>query len=148
MESRRGQGSLEYLFMIAAALVIVLIVIRVLSGVSSNTPNQQVILYADPENFPTFNTSDNYFVYQTTVTKIGDDLYNVTFKAIAKRDLSHVKIRATLMCNKKPVYVGDQYLTVTDEVENLPKGWYISRYWSPIRRDEFPCEVVLYVWVG
>ncbi len=147
MKSYKGQGSLEYLFMVAAALVIILVIIKVLSGISGNIPEQQVILHADPEDFPSFNISDSYFVYQSVVEKSGDN-YVITYRATAKRDLTNVKIRATLKCNKKPVWIGDQYLTITDEVETLPKGWYISESWSPVRSDEFPCEVVLYVWVG
>ncbi|NJE47367.1 class III signal peptide-containing protein [Thermococcus sp. GR7] len=47
MGVNRGQGSLEYLFMIVAALVIILVVVRAISGISAP---YSTALTVDPES--------------------------------------------------------------------------------------------------
>ncbi|GEM_PF-6185000 len=146
---RRGQASLEYLFMIAVALVIVFIVVSTMSRSARNVPDNQVIIpWVDPVDIPQYNVSDEYFTYYVYVQPVGSNLYNLTYILTAKKDLHNVKVQAILKCEKQPEYIEPEYLYIVQTYQEVPRGWYVSNYWTPIKEDEFPCQVTFNVWVG
>ncbi len=145
----RAQGSMEYLFMIAVTLVIALVVVSYLSRSVENIPDSQVTApWLDPESMTSFNTSDMYFNYSVWVEPAGTGIYRVVYRLTAKETLNNVRVQATLKCERQPRYIDTRYLSVIEHYDTIPRGWYVSNYWTPLEPGDFPCGVEFNVWVG
>jgi len=144
---RRG-SSLEYILMVAIAFLMLVLVFSLVVRSPFGTPNnRQVTPWLDPHNVTHFNTTDEYFTYRVQVKPVGGGLYKVVYKLTARKDLSDVRVGATLECKKQPEYIDPEYLHVEESYEQIPEGWYVSNYWTPVKIDEFPCRVVFDVQV-
>ncbi len=149
---RRG-ASLEYILMVAVAFLMLILVVSLVMNFSFWVPNwgsnnQSATPWLDPYNNTHFNMSDEYFIYRFHVEPVGGGLYKVVYRFTANKTLTNVTIKTTLECKKQPEYIEPEYLHVEEFYERIPKGWYVSNYWTPIKSDEFPCRVVFNVQVG
>ncbi len=136
----RSQGSLEYLFMIAVALVIVLIVFRVATGLS--TPHT-IMLNVDPQGMTHPVDDSGKFKVEAWLEDNGDGTYKVEYRIWAlKERLNGAKVE--LVCFGDPQHVAGLGLIEHEGVLEPVNYW--ANYWTPVPREAFPCQVQFIVW--
>ncbi|WP_394352222.1 class III signal peptide-containing protein [Thermococcus sp. MAR1] len=140
MRGKSGQGSIEYLFMIALALLMVLLVIKALSSIT--TP-YTAILTLSPGSMESQVEDVGSFKVEAWLEDNRDGTYKVYYRIWAlKRPLT--KANVELVCFGNTEHVGGlgpiQHSTLLEPVN------YWANYWTPVPQDAFPCQVQATVW--
>ncbi|WP_240920712.1 class III signal peptide-containing protein [Thermococcus sp. CX2] len=140
MDSRKGQGSLEYLFMIAAALVVILLVIRAIGAISAP---YSTALTVTPGSMPNQVEDQGSFKFEVWLEDNGDGTYKVNYRIWAVKDsINGAKVQ--LVCFG-PV----ENVAGLDPIEHegtLEPVNYWANYWTPVPEGAFPCQVQFTVW--
>ncbi|NJE42130.1 class III signal peptide-containing protein [Thermococcus sp. GR6] len=140
MGVNRGQGSLEYLFMIVAALVIILVVVRAISGIS--TP-YSTALTVDPESLTSQVEDQVSFKVEAWVEDNGDGTYKVYYRIWAlEKPLTGAEVQ--LVC-----FGPTNNVAGLDPIKHegiLEPVNYWANYWTPVPREAFPCQVQFTLW--
>lgn len=141
MGINKGQGSLEYLFMIAAVLVIVLMVFRALGGISISHP---MILTVFPDTrTPVVYDGGNFKVEAWVEENSTDGTYKVLYRIWAlKKPITRANVELVCFGPLKDV-AGKGPITHTGPLEPVN---YWANYWTPVYRKEFPCRIEVTVW--
>lgn len=73
--------------------------------------------------------------------------YCLYLNVTALKQLRYIRVHASVLARNgaPPSWVGDA--TVDWQDNNVPSFWYASRYWCPIRSDEFPLKLEITVQV-
>jgi len=139
---KRGQSAVEYLLMIAVALILLGITIHYLRGTAENVP-QNLKVNVDPYISPNTTVDTGDVKVQVWVEKASDDEYKVWYRIWAIKSPIK-KAQLALVCTNKPSDVaGYQVITHTGPLEPVN---YWSNYWTPVKDEYFPCYIDLYIW--
>ncbi len=89
-----------------------------------------------------------YVRITTMIGPIDNDpttLYCVYLNVTAYKQLRYIRIRAHISTKNggNPAWAGNP--DVEWKEDNVPAFWYASRYWCPIREDEIPVTITVYV---
>lgn len=140
MAGKGAQGSIEYLFMIAAALVMVLLVIK---AVSSITTPYTVILTLTPGTLESQADDRGSFKVEAWLEDNGDGTYKVNYRIWAlKRTLTGANVE--LVCFGNTEHVAG--LGPIQHSGLLKPVNYWANYWTPVPQNAFPCQVQATVW--
>ena len=136
----RAQSSLEYLFMIAAVLVVVLIVLRAITGIT--TP-YTVILTLSPDGLTSQSDDQGSFKVEAWLEDNGDGTYKVNYRIWAiKKTLDRANVELVCFGPLKNVA---GLSPITHEGPLSPVNYW-GNYWTPVPRDAFPCQLQATVW--
>lgn len=149
MRIKKGQGSLEYLFVMGFILVVVVVSINYLKSAPKGIPyNQKITL--DPELFTNISASDGEVKVEAWLEKTGAGEYKVEYRVWTLK-VPVKKVQLALICeNKPPDVAGYKVIThpITEwgETSPLKPVNYWSNYWVPIPEKYFPCYIDFYIW--
>ena len=87
-----------------------------------------------------------YLMISAWSDPVGHHKFKVVISITAIKDLSHLRIHATIVNRTGQTPVDVANTGVTWEYSNLPEGWYTSQYWTPIDRIEYPVTITLSIY--
>ncbi|WP_456368203.1 class III signal peptide-containing protein [Thermococcus sp.] len=139
---KKAQGSIEYLFMVAVALMLIGIAIYYLRGMATNVP-QDIKVTIDPYVSPNSTIDTGDIKVEVWLEKVSGDEYKVQYRIWAVKTPIK-KAQLALICMNKPSNVaGYQVITHTGPLNPVN---YWSNYWTPVKEQYFPCYVDVYIW--
>ena len=142
MRMKRGQGSLEYLFIVALVIIIVAIGVRYLKSAAKEVPYYNQITL-DPGLFNNITADYGDIKVEAYLIDNGDGTYKVEYKIWAITAPIR-KAQLALVCMNKPPNVAG-YHVITHEGPLTPVNYW-ANYWTPVPEEYFPCEIRFYIW--
>ncbi|ADT83300.1 class III signal peptide-containing protein [Thermococcus barophilus] len=139
---KKGQGSLEYLFIVALVIIIVAIGVMYLKGAAKEVPYYNEITL-DPGLFNNITADYGDIKVEAYLINNGDGTYKVEYKVWAIK-VPIRKAQLALICMNKPPNVAG-YKVITHEGLLTPVNYW-ANYWTPIPEEYFPCEIRFYIW--
>ncbi len=136
---------------VAVTITIAIAVAGWLLGVWSSESTQPiyfpVTITENSPNDDAYYPVPGYFRVEVYSTQTSENLYQVCVKLTAVKTLGRVEVMASITANdgEPPDYVGSQYATITWSDTNIYPEWYSMRCWMPVRQDEYPITVQLYI---